>query len=59
LIAVTACAHATIAMSSVAKDGVTCVAAATCFVIVFKTCFCDVVGKEKASDYPDIIAMPK
>jgi hypothetical protein len=46
-------------MSSVAKDGVTCVAAATCFVIVFKPCFCDVVGKEKASDYPDIIAMPK
>lgn len=59
LIAVTACAPATIAMSSVAKEEVTCVAAATCFVIVFATCFCDVVAKEKVSDYPHIITMPK
>jgi hypothetical protein len=59
LIAITACAPTTTAMSSVAKERVTCVAAATCFVIVFTTCFCDVVAKERASDYPHIITMPK
>jgi hypothetical protein len=59
LIAITACAPTTIAMSSVAKEGVTCVVVATYFVIIFATCFCDVIAKERTFDYPHIIAMPQ